>query len=1125
MTNGFSRARALLGERRNGEALEALESAPVRTAEWHALRGQCLARLGRFAEAAVACDNATASGADSPENLDRHAGILMRAGRAGDAARIALLGLERTGLRHFLSVLAHAALLAPEDEGVILDQLGNLIVPAPAEAGEGGSRINVPATLEYYDGLAHFRPLLRSLAETNPAAFHIAEFDSFVSGRAFEGMRVARRAFEALREGCPNVPATVVAAYVASRFESALFAAPDCALDVLPSAVMSLGQRPYVLLHESVESLFHPFTPSGGESPYLGLVRHSLEADECLAIVTQDATAADRLGAFFASDRIRAKCVVLGVGAATKDALACLFRPVLEAVLARAVRLNGLKGRPFRALPRARRAAAQASGFDGLVLTNQNLSVVALTGVLAETRLAAPLVVTTHEFFPEELDALIASAPHVAAAVMADWYDDGVLSRIDQEATAALADGTSPYLAEGYAVAFNKENLRRRALFLWDRVRPLLAPDARILFVPDLGNPEDVWRELGGDRIECPVAVAPVGHGGSPECAVVSKDGAHHLFLTSLRRVELADGVEVRRSPLSSDVERRCQGSREDARDAFQALARGHLPDGAPAGITTTVHEFRHWMARLGAPVSIVIDGYHPPNYSRSYIDYFAKDAAILAREPVSLAWFSRYGWRTVLEPAILKPLRFAAPALPDGERLRVLVALNHAGDWSALIHRSDTDRLVKAMGDLAAALPGIDVRVRAHPTMATPEHEGVLSRERLANHLLGRKLPNLTVSTGSLAEDLAWSTVVLSEYSQVLIDGWSCGKPGVIVNLTGRRSYFQVYEDLGFPAVSDLSALVMLMRDLARDPAGFLSRQAAAAERANAAFDAAAGKGVRCPACGADGVADGIGHLDFPPARVKHCRACGHAFAAPEPAPSQLTRYYDQRTDIAWSAALGGPLAEAMRQRGEEQARFIEELVVPRGGEDAPLLDLGCGMGLLCKAWSERGRSALGIDTNRSVVLSGRAKFGADLRVCKMEDGIPVDPPWRVIALSHVLEHLPQPALRLRSIREALADGGWLFVEVPGIRSGYFESREDMEGHIHFFTEESLRIMLERCGFEVVKLCSVTLPIPVYMQDRKVKPEGYDPVRNDGPRSNNDLGVFVRCMARATIVNGDIND
>jgi len=168
------------------------------------------------------------------------------------------------------------------------------------------------------------------------------------------------------------------------------------------------------------------------------------------------------------------------------------------------------------------------------------------------------------------------------------------------------------------------------------------------------------------------------------------------------------------------------------------------------------------------------------------------------------------------------------------GSAGRVLVALNHAGDWTAVINRSDTDDLVVVAVELARRSPDVVFRVRLHPTMNHPAHEGVRSSHRMTEFVRGVNLANLHVSTQPLDEDLRWCDLCLSEYSQVLLDALRSGKLGLSLNVTKRRSFMQDYTDVGFFHAENLDDASCMLQRMVADPIGAACLQNKAVERYN---------------------------------------------------------------------------------------------------------------------------------------------------------------------------------------------------------------------------------------------------------------------------------------------------
>jgi hypothetical protein len=150
------------------------------------------------------------------------------------------------------------------------------------------------------------------------------------------------------------------------------------------------------------------------------------------------------------------------------------------------------------------------------------------------------------------------------------------------------------------------------------------------------------------------------------------------------------------------------------------------------------------------------------------------------------------------------------------------------------LINRSDTDVLIEQVAGLAARMPGLVFRIRLHPTMAHPHHEGCHSIERIRRCLRGLALGNLLVSESSLEEDLAGSDLYLSEYSNVLIEAWKRGRLGMAANLTSRRSFMEDFAAMGFAHADSAEALEAMLATAVANPAAAVGRQARAVEEYN---------------------------------------------------------------------------------------------------------------------------------------------------------------------------------------------------------------------------------------------------------------------------------------------------
>ena len=426
-------------------------------------------------------------------------------------------------------------------------------------------------------------------------------------------------------------------------------------------------------------------------------------------------------------------------------------------------------------------------------------------------------LLTTHHLFRHERTALAATlAPAVVTfRTFAELSSDTALADLDDATTTSLR--AAPPARSAYTDVFQHRMTRRKNA----AVRAALLATGtvgRIFAAHGLGIDGPLWRQHGATLLEPSPWLAPLRRTALwqglrawrtplPATGTIVHDGpVGYLFPGGLRRLRLRPGIAPTTRPL-----------------------RTALADPSVRFIGTTLHDNPAAAHRLGRPVRVFVDGHLPTNYPRTYIDALS-DSEFVCPDPFSVRWLSRHGCPTLPAPAFIDPGRFS-PALPPATLRTLVCLLNHTGDWSALIHRSDTDLLAEAFAQLALAHPALHFVLRPHPGMDHPRHEGPGALERLAALVRATATPNLEFSRGPLADDLTRGDLFVSEYSATLIDVWRAGKLGLVVNLTGRRSFMQDFTDLGFPSVSAAAAILPAVAD----PVVFAARQSAAAAAYNA--------------------------------------------------------------------------------------------------------------------------------------------------------------------------------------------------------------------------------------------------------------------------------------------------
>lgn len=156
----------------------------------------------------------------------------------------------------------------------------------------------------------------------------------------------------------------------------------------------------------------------------------------------------------------------------------------------------------------------------------------------------------------------------------------------------------------------------------------------------------------------------------------------------------------------------------------------------------------------------------------------------------------------------------------------------------------------------------------------------------------------------------------------------------------------------------------------------------------------------------------------------------------------------------------------------------FAEELLAGfearHGLATRRVLEIGCGRGDFLVELARRSAGAIGIDpsfreSEISRAAPGHVRFLAEEYGERHRD-LPAD----FVFCRHTLEHIPEPAAFLRTLRNNLRDPeSVLYFEVPDaeriLREGAFW--DVYYEHCSYFLADSLRTLFERTGFEVLRL------------------------------------------------------
>lgn len=193
-------------------------------------------------------------------------------------------------------------------------------------------------------------------------------------------------------------------------------------------------------------------------------------------------------------------------------------------------------------------------------------------------------------------------------------------------------------------------------------------------------------------------------------------------------------------------------------------------------------------------------------------------------------------------------------------------------------------------------------------------------------------------------------------------------------------------------------------------------------------------------------------------------CQRCGNI---------QQSHYYDDNTIIKFYSnyyrkiygnVVPSMLYKKQRVSGNKIYNIVSKFKRPNN-----ILEIGCGAGGILEIFRDAGSGVLGLDFDDEFLDIARARKinvarGSTELLCENDK-------FDLIILSHVLEHIVEPAEFLKDLIIFLNDGGLLYIEVPSVDRvaeggyGYDLLNYFQNAHTIHFTTKTLEMMCKSIG------------------------------------------------------------
>jgi 2-polyprenyl-3-methyl-5-hydroxy-6-metoxy-1,4-benzoquinol methylase len=208
----------------------------------------------------------------------------------------------------------------------------------------------------------------------------------------------------------------------------------------------------------------------------------------------------------------------------------------------------------------------------------------------------------------------------------------------------------------------------------------------------------------------------------------------------------------------------------------------------------------------------------------------------------------------------------------------------------------------------------------------------------------------------------------------------------------------------------------------------------------------------------------------------IYYCEECELGILDDNQSEEELKKFYDEE----YRKKAGPKLNQATNPQElfDVDSRFQENrinLIKDKLNKNMKLLEVGCSAGMFLFHVRNYVKEVIGIDYD-----SESAKFASEKCECKtyttdIEETDLEKNNFDAICFFQVLEHVKDPNNFIKKLKEYLKPDGIIFIEVPNLydslayaydlpnhKKFYYHS-----AHLWYFTKKSLKLLLEKAGFE----------------------------------------------------------